>query len=521
MDKHSNITDVNFIHFKGLSNYLESNRTNIEYCYEAKNCIFDRGKIISSPGHDAFLSELTNGTDYKLLNRYEYTTGGVSTELLTAVYNKEVYNIDLSTNIRTALSASLGTDEEGDSVQFVNKLYIVSPTNGGGEVSGNTYTARPTIPKGRMIESAWQKIWVSGVDGNEATVYGSATALATDLTKAYDFATGETELVGKGGKNTAMRFLNDTLYIFKKDSIHFIKPNLEDTSVLYIPKPFAVTGGAINQKSTIVVENDIWFLTSDLEVRSLGAEQNFLAQNRTRDLTSVIQNIKNELSTDQENVARATYHDGIYKIALATKGSSIANIIIIYNTVNNSFSVERFPSVKQWAVANNRTFLATTGSGQLYQDNAGYTFGGFEIPFKVTTVFSDFQRPDRNYRARRLVIRGKRSKGLALSFKLYYGDYSHYDTFTIAAPDATEIGETTPAAGTFGAVQIGNAPFGGASSAVPSDEPGVYKFEKIISASRVSDMFALGVECALLGQKLEIEQFIVGILPSSTKLYNI
>ena len=353
--RHENIAEVNFTEFLGLSDERASNRIDNRFAYYGKNIWFDEGKIKSSPGHDPFLSTL-GSTPYRSLSKYKYTTGGVTTEYLAALNNKEWYIVDTENATRTALSAGLSNDEETDAAQYMNTLYVVSPNEGGGKITDtSTYAAVASIPKGSMIEFAWEKMWITGVLNNEATVYGSRTATASNPEYIEDFTTGtQTELVGKGGSNTAMRFLQDTLYIFKSDSIHYIKPNVVDaTNIFYTPQPFSMTGGAVNQKSTIVVENDIWFLDQSLQVRKLGLERDYLGDKRVNDVTKIIKGIMSNLAPDQKSTAVAHYSNRIFTLALAEKGSLVANIIITYNYDDGGWGIDRYPSVNQWCTVNN------------------------------------------------------------------------------------------------------------------------------------------------------------------------
>lgn len=520
--RHSEITEVNFMEFLGLSNYLASNRIDNRYAYYGKNVLFDQSKIKSSPGHDPFLTALSGTNNYRSLSKYKYSTGGVTTEYLAALYNKEWYIIDTENATRTALGASLTNDEDTDAAQYMNTLYTVSPTEGGGKITDiSTFAAVSTMPAGSMIEFAWEKMWITGVTGNEATVYGSRTATASHPEYIEDYTTGaQTELVGKDGTNTAMRFLQDTLYIFKSDSIHFIKPNVVDaTNVFYTPQPFSMTGGAVNQRSTIVVENDIWFLTPSLEIRKLGLERQYLGDKRTNDISNVIKGMMDELNANQ-SAAAAHYDSGIFTLALRSKNSSINNIVITYNLSNGGFGVDRFPSVKQWETVNNKVFMAQTSSGQLYRDRFGYSFGGnFEIPFKVDLPFIDFQSPDSNYRNRRLYIRGQRSKGVAVTVRLYQGNYDTYTDYTIPEPTTAEMGSSS-VSNPYAKSQIGSKPWGG-SSVQASDKPAVYTFSKHISTSHVSNMFAVGILAELKGQRIEIDQLKMGILPASRQIFDL
>jgi len=517
------MSQVNFTEFKGLASYFASNRSSQKHAYFGKNCFFDQGKIKASKGHSPFLPVIAGSTNYQNLTKYEHTTGGVTTEHLMTLYNKQWRSIDTEAASRSDVGSPQSTDELTDARQYINTLYAVSPTVGGVKITDpTTIAAVSSIPKGSMIEFGWEKMWVTGVVGTEATLHGSRSATAAAPLNVEDFTTNaQIELVGKGGKNTALRFLVDTLYIFKKDNIHFIKPEVVNgSSTLYLPKPFSLTGGAVNQESTVVVENDIWFLTPENQIRTLGKERDYLSAARAREMTEQIRNIKDSLALDQSAVAKAHYHNNIYTIALAEKGSTVANIVITYNFTNKSFGIDRFPSVTGWASVNNKVFMATTGSGQIYQDRFGFSFGDdFEIPFEVRMPFVDYQEPNKNYRHRSIYVRGVRSKGVPITVRLYRGNYETFSDYVIPEPTAAELNETAVTA-PLGQKQFGAAPFGG-STTKPADEPAVFTFEKHISTSQVSNMFAVGLLVELKGQRFELEQLIQGILPGTTQKYNI
>lgn len=519
--RHPEITEVNFLEFKGLSNYRAKNRIDNRYLYYGRNVMFDQGKIKSSPGHDPYLEALSGAKNYRNLSKLKISSGGVTTEYLAALYNKEWYVINTETNSRTAIGAALSYDEDTDTGQYVNTLYTVSPNEGGGKITGgNTYAPVTDIPKGSMMEFAWEKMWIAGVPNFESTIYGSKTATAFAISNVENFTdNAQIELVGKGGAVTSIRFLLDTLYIFKSDSIHYIRPEVNGDEILYLPKPYSVTGGAVNHRSTIIVENDIWFLTPDLQIRKLGSEKNYLGDKRTNDISDIIKGIMDELDADQSS-AVAHYHNKIFTLALRERNSPIPNIVINYNYDNGGFGIDRFPSVKQWATVNNKVFMALIETGQLYLDRMGYAFGAdFDIPFEVRTPFIDFQSPDKNWRNRRIFLRGSRSANVPITLRLYQGDYDTYTDYIIPEPTPEEVNlvdEQSP----YGSTQFGAKPFGGSTNK-PSNLPAIYPFNKHISTSKISNMFALGIITQLKGQRIEIDQAKLGILPASRQVFNI
>lgn len=525
-DRHNKISEVNFTEFKGLANFLASNRSSIKYAYYGKNCFFDRGKILSSPGHSPFLSSLSGDYNYQCLQKYEYNTGGVATEYLMALFRKQWYKIDTEGAERTAVGSMLSTDEKMDSEQYVNRIYAVSPTNGAIKITDpDTVESVSTMPKGSMIAFAWERSWITGVKDNEATLYGSTAATASALDNVEDFTTDpQTELVGKGGRNTALKLHNNILYIFKRDSVHYIEPKTQATDAgsitLFIPEPLAITAGAVNNDSVTTVENDLWFLTPANEIRTLGQVANYSGSSRASALTDIIRNIKDELAQDQSNVARIHYEDNIVTVALAEKGSSVANIVIKYNYYDGGFSIDRFPSVYDWETVNGKVYMATTNSGQLYQDRFGYSFGeNFEIPFEVRMPFVDFQKPYQNYRNRRLFIRVARSKGVEVTVRLYKGNYNTYTDYVLPAPTEAELAESSTSS-PIGSDKFGSTPFGG-SRVRADDKPEIFIKDFHISTKHISNMFAVGILAELESQRLEVEQITMGLLPASKQKFNL
>lgn len=520
-DRHPQITEIDHGDFIGLANLLQSNKTGVRYAFYGKNVQFDGGKIISSPGHDPYLPVLAGTTNYQSIAKYQDLTGGLYTDYLATLHNKQWYLVDPASDTRTAVGSAVTTDEQTDAKQYFNALYFVAPTDGGGKIVGNTVTPIADIPHGSMIEFAWEKMWITGVVGAESTLYGSRSASAANPTYVEDFTTGaQTEFVGKGGRNTALRFLRDTLFIFKADSIHSVKPNyLDSTTTLYTPQPYSATGGAVNNRSTVLVENDIWFLTPQNEIRTLGEAANY-SDPRTRDVSAIIKGLKDTLAHDQSAFAVAHYSNGIYKICLAEKGSSVANITITYNFINRGYGVDRFPSVRQWADIGDKVFMVKNGSGQLYRDRMGYTFGDdFAIPFEVRLPFNDLGAPDKNKRNRRIYLRGRRSKGVAMTVRLYQGDYDTYSDYVVPEPTVSEMGSSSISA-PVGSKQYGAVPFGG-SGTQSEEAPAVFTFEKHISTSKTGNMFAVGIIAELDGQRLEVDQVKLGILPGSRQPFNV
>jgi hypothetical protein len=80
---------------------------------------------------------------------------------------------------------------------------------------------------------------------------------------------------------------------------------------------------------------------------------------------------------------------------------------------------------------------------------------------------------------------------------------------------------STVGPGEFGEIEFGGESFAGDGNATPSDLPDVFIYEKKISTSQMSNMFAVGLETDLLGQRIEVDQIKLGMQPGSKLPFNI
>lgn len=409
--------------------------------------------------------------------------------------------------------SGVGTTPFMDAESGQGTVTATSPAWAGiGKISNGTFSVVENSPRGTAIESWVERIWAIGDKTAPNAVIASRPASAAHPTYVEDWTTNPIlELIGKGGKCVAIRVLNNELFVWKQDSIWY---NTVDR-IAANETPFVElsrTGGAVNQKSTIVVENDVWFLTPSLEVRSLGLERQLGNNPRTRELTSAIQRIMNILDPDQSN-AVASYYKRVYKLSLKTYGSTTNNLTIVFDYDTSVFSIDVGQSIDTSVVWNNQlVFCEDSQVGQAYKDETGYTANGAAYSFDFKTPFIDGGRPDLSARARYIYVKGKQSYDQEVKVRLYReGDYSQYSEYTIPSPRDRGVSESSNVNdGQFGSREYGDQQFGGDSE--DSQEIALYKIsndpcgEYLISIDRRCNMFALGVNAQINASKVIIQE---------------
>ena len=370
-------------------------------------------------------------------------------------------------------------------------------------------------PKGIMMETWVERLFVAGDKKAPNAWIASKPGNAGNPLNVEDFDTTNgalTDLLGKDGVITAMRVLNNDMYMFKRDSIY----TNDKASFAGGKTQFSLlsrTGGATNQKSTIVVENDIWFYDGiNNQVRSLGTERNFGADPRTKALTEIIKRSMDLLDPVQDNPVMI-YNKRVIKLRLKTKGSPTNNFNVIFDYNTGGFSVDIGQAVNVNTVYNGSVYYGEDGTGQAFKDDSGYSANGAAFPFLANTPFMDDGRPDTYKRSRYIYFKGKLSYDQDTTIRLYRdGDYNLYSEYYIPSPHAQGIpvGNVSND-GQWRSAEQGNAVWGGNSIDQADDIP-TYKIEELISVNRISNLYALGLFSTINGGKVVAEQLIIKVI---------
>jgi hypothetical protein len=375
------------------------------------------------------------------------------------------------------------------------------------------FTVIPNSPEGTAIDSFCERLVTIGDPSFPGQLLYSEPAADINtifLVENWDTTAGaSTFLVAKNTILVAIETINTSLYIWNSSSV-FEHTNTNLASG-FNPVELSRTTGTINAKSVAIVENDAWFFNNQNQVRSLGNEKNLGEEPRTKSISEIIQRTMGLLDPVQDNPAMS-YYDRVLKIALKTKGSPTNNIILVFDYNTGGFGVDFGQAVNCYVVYNGNRYYGEDATSNVFQDDVGYTANGAGFPFQVDFPFEDSGRPDTFKQVRYIYVRGKQSYYQPLTVRLYRGNYQTYSDYIIPSPYTRGISLTAGESdASWGSTSAGSAPWGGSGTGSGEDLL-VYRFEQLISVSRIANMFSIGLLADINGGKIQVDQVLLKVI---------
>ena len=502
--------------FDGTKAYFEGNRLPNNALWFAQNSRFPGGRWASRQGYSAFGDAQTGGTNVKGLIEYKRFPSGVAMPYLTAYYNSSFYRYDVSSAVDVSIPATGWTagDVAVEGVSYNSKLYVGNGVDLIGKIDDTTFSTIASSPRARLLETCFEKMWC--VDNTApATVQYTLTATASVPSNIETWTGAGTggELIGKGGRVEALKTLDKQMYVFKKDIIDvFTGMDLSGTYPVPTREPISKNTGAVNNRAVTIVENDIWFLTPNMEIRSLGQEANYFQETRTKDMSEVINRYKRNLDPDQSG-AVAWYVNRVFKLALKENGSSQNNIIFTYDWDTGGWGFDYMSSPQVACTIDGSAYFGVGGtSGIIYKDETGYSDNGSPMGWGGKTGLTDDGRPDMYKYARYLYVRGARSEDVVIKAYLLGEDFRRLETVTIEEPTAAQIAEgSVDVEDAWG--QVGDIVGGTGYSGGEAGAPAVYRFNKMFSVSSTDRLFGIEFESTINGQRIFIDEAKLKYIP--------
>ena len=331
----------------------------------------------------------------------------------------------------------------------------------------NNITQYASAPKGNIMEFFLRRLYVAGITAEPAKVYYSVILSPHDFT-----GTGSGSfVVGEGGDAiTSMRVFTSpssgdkVLFVFKKSSRVYMV-FFDDSGLLNIQEVKRDTG-AVNQQSTLVVENDIMYIDTGNNIANMGYRENITADLRTESTTSVIDRTTTSIDFSS---ACGVYWKKRRMVFMNGKsfGSNFNDTTLVY-----------FYDFKSWW----RWGGIFANEFAIYQDEVVWASSVDSNVYKYDeTTFSDQEGPIRSYRstkdmefenrdnvaymdmykqARFVIVRGYISPGASMSIKIAYdGKYTQPIERTFNGTDEGIVAQGVSIS--FGNNIFGHQVFGG------------------------------------------------------------
>ena len=348
------------------------------------------------PGYITVFDTLTGGD--KVAHLGAYYRNSDANDRLIAVYNNKIYDVDTENETvwtDLVVGAKLTSDASVNTVTFRDDLFIFNGVDKPIRWDGTTFTndfthpdeltANTFIPKFGTICFNGSLV-VAGVPNNENMLWFSKASTAANPEYVYDFSgglstTGDADKVALDHRVTALQTLPSGLVVFTNTGGMFIPGFVDNGAGILVPeqRPIDNITGAVSQKSTVVVEQDVFYLTPEKEIRSMRRDFNADKSVKTNSLSVNVQEYLNTQIDDDLSNAWAVY-DPIKKLCkfhFKPKDGTIINNVIVFDM--NKIDVNGNPEIY---IDNGKPFSCGvffkkklyTGCevlGQVYEDEVG------------------------------------------------------------------------------------------------------------------------------------------------------
>lgn len=361
----------------------------------SRNTRSDANGFKSRLGYTTFADTLVGATDgVRAIGAY--IRNSASNDRLICIYNNKIYKIDPSSESTwTEIVTTYLTDDTNiDIVSFRDWMFIFNGVDKPLLVSNTTVTQSFTTPASLTTntflpafgEVYQNSLWVSGVPTAPNTVYISRASTGTNPEYIYDFSGsltsfGDAQELLFPSRVTAIRKLSTAIVVFTIDGAFYI-PGLTEigSTVTYQAQPIGGAGGCIAQKACTVVENDIYYITPQKEVKSIKRGfSDTLSMITTPLSVKVTKFLKEETSNTLTDTF--SYYDPIdklYKVYFRRVGEG-QNGLRLVGDINN---VDQNTGAPSWDIDDSvpfqcgyfykgQSYVGSIVLGQVYNDEDG------------------------------------------------------------------------------------------------------------------------------------------------------
>jgi hypothetical protein len=515
----------------GVNDFLRANEINpAQSPTTSRNIRLDGLSKKTRLGYTTFADTLTSGT--KILGMASYRRTSASDDRLAMGYNADLYVIDPENDASwTKITDTITSDTVINFANYRDWLFAFNGVDEPGRLEGTTYSEPFTKPDSIASTPLFlpafgdvylNSLWVSGVPTAPNTVFISKPALTDAPEDIYDFSgalgSGNAEEIKLPTRCTAVRTISTLGVIFTVDAAFYVD-GFKDLGSSIVPNIFPIGGasGAVNHESTVVVENDIIYLTPQNEIKSIrrGFTDSVAAQ--VSPISNEILNfLQNNLDSDQSD--SFGYYDQknkLYKLFVKSAGSTFNDIRIVgdFRKVGNN-------GVPQWLIDDGMAFNAGVfykgnsyiGSsilGQVYKDEEGLAD---DDDASITASWStkDFtaNNPTAFKRYRNVDIYGLITSTTSLTVKIFV-DGKLVTTVVIDSNDITADEE-----GGIGAFKVGDKKVAGDDLVASELREFVKRIPIRVDGKKISMQF----ETDDINQDYRISQIDYSFIPK-TKLF--
>lgn len=230
------------------------------------------------------------------------------------------------------------TTIEVDSVQLVSTVYLLDGTQRMYKWDGSTYTNLQPATYPNALAAGYKYL-----TAHQSRVWAWGLSSVTDqiaISDALDPSvfSNSIRIGGNDGDDVvaANTWINNICVVFKRNSTWTVDTT-DATIANWSIQPVHSAIGCIARRSVAQVSDDIWFLSKD-GIRSLRRIQTQDQNVVSKPISYPIQDWIERINESAAYKSCATFHNGLYLIAVPLDSASDPNYVFIYNTKTDSWS---------------------------------------------------------------------------------------------------------------------------------------------------------------------------------------
>ncbi len=384
-----------------------------------------KGQLASRNGQLLFNQDL-NTSAFDGFGRFDLESGGGTTSYMVVASAPSVISSLSSSSTWTTINGGhpITPGHNAEFVQANNQIFILNGFDNTSWWDGTTWTTGGTYPGASsppvVTTGAWLSnyLFLAGNSTNQDYLYVS------DNLAPNSFQGNQIIKVNSGDGQPIKKVLNyrtGDLIVYKERSIWDL--NVTGVNATCTPQPICAWQltpittdvGTLSPRSVVTLGNDQWFLSSaPFGIRSVIRSQfdktfvNLVSQpiQDIFDGTNIDGTI---LNTEQVSKAAAVYFDNKYIISIAVSGSSVNNLVLVYDFITQTWYEITGWYPAEWLVYNYNLYYIDANDGRVIQCFTGTTGDyGTVVPaasaptvgvnFNYISKIFDFDNAD-NYKA--------------------------------------------------------------------------------------------------------------------------
>lgn len=299
---------------------------------------------------------------------------------------------------------------------------VSNQVSGVGIVKAAEEITTSTVPKGNIIVTHEQRLYVAGVSSYPQTMYDSQVGDGTDFSWTAGAAVpaeGGVEYFPEGGGPITSLAVKDRVIVFKNDAIKTFE--LATSGEIPVIKG-GFQGGAINHKGTTNSEGNVFFINKNEGLKILTD-----ASVETNNLTT--QPIMDALKPDLETLGLTSaysyqFYPRIYLGCAETSTTSFNNKLYWYDYTYQAWGEYNNWNFSQLVKYEDKLYGAGANSRNVYQLFNGFTDEGQPYLCSWKSKEFNYDTPHEFKTMRWLFIEGYMSQNAVLSASILYNGTS-------------------------------------------------------------------------------------------------